>query len=74
MTSASKIDWHEANQRYLMAALGLVREALERHVLVIVPVRLLEQPARQRDGFVDALLLFLQRLLRDALGHGKLPP
>jgi len=25
-------DWNEANQRYLMAALGVVREALERHV------------------------------------------
>jgi hypothetical protein len=25
-------DWNEANQRYLMAALGVVRESLERHI------------------------------------------
>lgn len=31
MNANLTMDWHEANQRYLMAALGVVREALERH-------------------------------------------
>ncbi len=31
MDSAATITWHEANQRYLVAALALVRQALERH-------------------------------------------
>lgn len=31
MNAAAAIDWHEANQRYLMARLAQVREALSRH-------------------------------------------
>jgi hypothetical protein len=31
MSSSKTLDWPEANQRYLMAAVGLVRSALERH-------------------------------------------
>jgi hypothetical protein len=31
MTNTSITSWHEANQRYLMAALAVVRAALERH-------------------------------------------
>ncbi len=31
MTDTSITSWHEANQRYLMAALAVVRAALERH-------------------------------------------
>jgi hypothetical protein len=31
MSAPAKLDWPEANQRYLMAAVGLVRSALERH-------------------------------------------
>ena len=31
MNSTLINDWHEANQRYLMAAVGVVREELERH-------------------------------------------
>jgi hypothetical protein len=31
MTTAPPIDWHEANQRYLMARLEVVREALTQH-------------------------------------------
>jgi len=31
MAATAKPDWHSANQRYLMAALAAVREALERH-------------------------------------------
>jgi len=32
MTMAANTDWHEANQRYLMARLEVVREALARHI------------------------------------------
>ncbi len=32
MTSAMPTNWHEANQRYLMARLEVVREALTRHI------------------------------------------
>jgi hypothetical protein len=31
MTTTVTVTWHEANQRYLMAALALVRQALEQH-------------------------------------------
>jgi len=31
MTTTAPLNWHEANQRYLMARLAVVREALQRH-------------------------------------------
>lgn len=31
MSNATTSSWHKANQRYLLAALALVRAALERH-------------------------------------------
>ena len=33
MSTTLATSWPEANQRYLMAALGVVREALERHIV-----------------------------------------
>jgi hypothetical protein len=32
MNTTTTTNWHEANQRYLMAALGVVREAIERQI------------------------------------------
>ncbi|UCF90307.1 MAG: hypothetical protein JSW39_18690 [Desulfobacterales bacterium] len=32
MSNATVRDWHEANQRYLMASIGVVRSALEHHI------------------------------------------
>ncbi len=32
MSAITTTNWHEANQRYLMARLSVVREALTRHI------------------------------------------
>src|SRR5215210_3716681 len=44
--------WHEANQRYLTAALAVVREALERHS---APHAQEVSEIRERDEFTEAL-------------------
>ncbi|MEW6732883.1 MAG: ATP-binding protein [Acidobacteriota bacterium] len=49
--STESNNWHEANQRYLMARLFAMRETLNRHI-----ARLQQAPEKSSDGVVEKML------------------